>query len=159
MARFNDYRKTGLAIAAIILICDLITKQFFQNLLFDPPRSIEILPFFNLTAVWNKGVSFGLMAGTQIWHLLAIAAAITVIIIHWLWRAEDRFTAGGCGLILGGAIGNIHDRIQFGAVRDFFDFYIGSYHWPAFNIADSAVFIGVIFLLFSTVKRPDKIAS
>ncbi len=159
MVRLNDYHKIGLLIAAIILICDLVTKQFFQNLLFDPPRSIEILPFLNFTAVWNKGVSFGLMSGAEIWHLLAIATAITGVILYWLWQAHDRWTAGGCGLILGGAIGNIYDRIQFGAVRDFFDFYVGQYHWPAFNIADSAVFIGVIFLLFSSAKRPDKIAS
>ena len=148
-------RKFGLMVAAMTLIADLASKEYFYTLLFDPMRRIEIMPFFNLTAVWNYGISFGLFqaGGRAEWLLLLAATAIiTVVVGHWLWRAEDRATAVACGLIFGGAIGNIHDRARFGAVRDFFDFYIGDYHWPAFNIADSAIVIGVIFLLFLTFK-------
>ncbi len=162
IARINNLHKTGILCAGAVLAADLMTKDYFQSLLFSPPRQIAITPFFNLTPVWNKGVSFGLFADSSVasaYFLAGLAAFISAIVIVWLWRAADRITAVGCGMILGGGIGNIYDRIKFGAVRDFFDFYIGNYHWPAFNIADSAVVCGVLFLLFSTAKPSVKLPS
>ncbi len=144
-------------VAAAILATDLLSKEYFYRLLFEPMRRIELLPFFNLTAVWNHGISFGMMQADSefAWiKLLAVTMAITGLVFYWLWQAEDRITAAACGAILGGAIGNIYDRATFGAVRDFFDFHIGDWHWPAFNIADSAIVCGVIILLFLTFKFP-----
>jgi len=110
--------------------------------------SIAVLPSFNLTMVWNEGVSFGLFQGLGIWPLVTMAAVISLYLSVLLKKSTSKFESIGLGIIIGGAIGNIIDRLRFGAVADFFDVYIGQYHWPAFNIADSAICIGVAMLLW-----------
>lgn len=113
------------------------------------PRVIEITAFFNLVMVWNRGVSFGLFQadGGGRWLLIGLSAAILIILILWLRRLERRLPAYAIGLIIGGAVGNVVDRVVYGAVADFFDLHIAGYHWYAFNIADSAIVIGVGLLL------------
>lgn len=117
---------------------------------------ITVLPFFNLVEVWNPGVSFGMfkhLAYGQ-WLLSALAIGITVILLRCLWRTQQRLTAAAYGLIIGGAVGNTIDRIRFGAVADYLDFYAFGYHWPAFNVTDSAICIGVVLLLLKeTIYR------
>lgn len=108
---------------------------------------ITVAPFFDLTLVWNQGISFGLFAGlNQPMTLMTVSGAILIVLFIWLCKAHSATIAGALGSVMGGAIGNMIDRVRYGAVVDFLDFHIGRMHWPAFNIADSAIFIGVVLL-------------
>lgn len=109
--------------------------------------STAIMPYFNLTMVWNEGVSFGMLQNAGIWPLAIMATVISAFLFHWMMKSTSKFEAVSLGMIIGGAIGNTIDRFRFGAVADFFDVYMGTYHWPAFNIADAAISIGVVLLL------------
>jgi len=109
--------------------------------------SIPMIDHFNLTMVWNQGVSFGMLQDAGIWPLTILALVVSLVLVVWLMKSTSKFETISLGLIIGGAIGNVIDRVRFGAVADFFDVYIGNYHWPAFNIADAAICIGVAMLL------------
>jgi signal peptidase II len=151
--------RIGLLAAGTILILDQLTKWFFRNVVLDGTRYIEITPFFNIVEVWNRGVSFGLFASESSWTpilLSALAIAISVVLIVWLKRAETRLLALALGIVIGGAIGNVIDRVIWGHVYDFLDFHIAGYHWPAFNVADSAISIGVVLILIDgfIAKKP-----
>ncbi len=142
--------RLGLAVALLILIADQVSKYFLLDLMQQNPQGIVITPFFNLVLVWNTGVSFGLFqedSTTRSWTLIGLAVAMLVWLLVWLWRAQGRLVAAALGLIIGGAIGNIIDRYRFGAVFDFLDFHVFGWHWPAFNVADSAIVVGVCLLL------------
>ncbi|MFN4312589.1 MAG: signal peptidase II [Ferrovibrio sp.] len=142
--------RLGLAVALLILIADQVSKYFLLDLMQQNPQGIVITPFFNLVLVWNTGVSFGLFqedSTTRSWTLIGLAVAVLVWLLVWLWRAQGRLVAAALGLIIGGAIGNIIDRYRFGAVFDFLDFHVFGWHWPAFNVADSAIVVGVCLLL------------
>jgi signal peptidase II len=150
----SRYFRLGLIIAAVIVIADQATKWLIVARVMDPPRVIEVLPFFNIVMVWNRGVSFGAFndgSAAMGWVLTGFALAIAAGLVFWLWRAKDRLTAIAVGLIIGGAIGNVIDRVRIGAVADFLDFHIGNYHWPAFNLADSAITIGVGLILLEAL--------
>ncbi len=147
-------------LAAVAFLVVLLLDQWSkQVLLFDvgiAGRVIEVTSFFNLVMVWNHGVSFGLFAAdddSRRWLLIAVALAICAVLCWLVWRQADRFQALAYGMIIGGAIGNVIDRIRFGAVADFFDVHLYGYHWPAFNIADSAIVIGVAMLLYDSIVR------
>lgn len=120
-----------------------------------PPRlpyaSVEILPFFNLTMVWNEGISFGLFQGSGIWILSGLALIITILFSVWLTRAKGWLQAVSLALVIGGAIGNVIDRIRFGAVADFFDFHVLGWHYPAFNIADCGIVVGIALLVIDGI--------
>lgn len=139
-------------LAIILAISAFALDQFSKAAILAEPdllqhTTIEIAPFFNLVLVFNRGVSFGMFSGqNQPLLLTAISLIIIGILLVWLWRNNSRIIAAGIGLIIGGAMGNILDRIRYGAVVDFLDFHLGSLHWPAFNLADSFVFIGVVIL-------------
>jgi len=143
----------GLAIAIIALLADLWSKYYFFKLVESSVLGyIEVLPFFNLVKVNNYGVSFGMfndLANGKI-ILSVVALCITIGLCVWLYKVTKMYMIIALGLIIGGAIGNIYDRVKYGAVRDFIDLYIGNYHWPAFNIADSTIFIGVAILLIDS---------
>ncbi|WP_235914173.1 signal peptidase II [Curvivirga aplysinae] len=155
------FMKLGLTVAVICAVADQVSKWWMLegvfNLSFWPPQQgfpwvdrIELLPFFNLVTVWNQGVSFGLFSNSADmtrWILVIVTSAIAVGMMVWLTKANNRFLAFSLGLILGGAVGNIMDRIRFGAVFDFLDFFVGNYHWPAFNISDCAITVGAILVL------------
>ena len=115
----------------------------------DPPRVIPVLPFFNLVMVWNRGVSFGMFGGGAVpaWALILLSALIVAMLVAWLRQVDNSWAAVAIGLVIGGAVGNVIDRVIHGAVADFLDFHLGGYHWPAFNLADSAITIGVVLLL------------
>jgi signal peptidase II len=112
-----------------------------------PPAVILVSPFFSLTMVWNTGISFGLMAGGG-WGLLTIASLV-IAFFFLIWMFRTRFLADviALALIIGGALGNVADRLRFGAVADFLDFHWQDWHFPAFNLADSAISIGVAVLI------------
>ncbi|MFC1658945.1 signal peptidase II [Pseudomonadota bacterium] len=110
---------------------------------------IRITGFFNISKVWNTGISFGMFSsiyGAQI-ILSIITILIIAVVIFWSIKVTKTHILVAIGLILGGAFGNLIDRLRFGAVADFLDFHIASYHWPSFNIADSVVFIGVVIII------------
>lgn len=114
-----------------------------------PFYGVQVLPFFNIVMVWNEGVSFGLMSGLENSHiwLSLLAIAVSSGLAVWMVTANRLTTAIPLAMIIGGALGNVIDRLRFGAVADFIDLHIMGYHWPAFNLADSMITIGVAALL------------
>jgi signal peptidase II len=138
-----------LAIGVLIVI-DQAVKQVMLTLVFNPPRMLEVTGFFNLVPVWNTGVSFGLFGdtGTSRWILVAVALVIVVILLVWLARAESGIVSIALVLVIGGALGNVLDRVFYWAVIDFFDIHAFGFHWPAFNIADATIVIGTALLLY-----------
>lgn len=153
----------GLALAALIVAVDQATKWWILERVMMPPRIIPMTPFFNLVMTWNRGVSFGLFNNGSPYNALIlplIAIVISVLLGVWLARVHKPMVAYGLGSVIGGAVGNLIDRVRFGAVADFLDFHVWGYHWPAFNIADSAITIGVAILiadsLFGTAEQRRK---
>jgi signal peptidase II len=123
-----------------------------------PGSSVPVLPFFNLVMVWNPGVSYGLFPahgplGTALLALFSVAAVGALG--WWLWRADRPPLAVGLGLVIGGAIGNLIDRLVYGRVADFFHFYFHGYDWYVFNAADCAITLGVGALLYDALLRPE----
>ena len=145
--------RLALAVAAVALVLDQASKWAIEELVMDPPRVIAVTGFFNLVLVHNTGVSFGLFGEQTPWALGALAFAVSGALLYWLRREPERFLALAVGLIVGGAMGNVVDRVRLGAVMDFLDLHLGTWHWPAFNLADSAITIGVAFLVFDGLFR------
>ena len=144
--------RLGLSLAVLVAVLDQLSKWAVLELFMDPPRVIKLLPFLDLVLVYNRGASFGFLnmsAQWVPWLLTAIAIVVVIVLLVWLRRAENRVLAAALGLIIGGAVGNGVDRVMRDrhAVVDFIDIYVGAYHWPAFNVADSAIVVGVIILL------------
>lgn len=141
--------------AALAFVVDQATKA---TVLASAPimgHGVELLPFFDLVLVHNRGVTFGLLATDHPagrWLLILVTGAITVALVGWLIRAQSRTQAAALGLIIGGALGNIVDRWRHGAVTDFLDLHAQGYHWPAFNLADSGIVIGVLLLLLVELR-------
>jgi lipoprotein signal peptidase len=154
--------RLGLPIAAGILVADQASKWW----ILDVARLPEVgqIPLLgggdfglNLTMVWNRGVTFGLLSGDGSWHHLALAllaALIAAFLLRWMARAENRLTAIALGAVVGGAVGNVIDRVRFGAVVDFVDAYAWGWHWYVFNIADAAIVCGVVALVADALFRP-----
>ncbi len=163
----NVKRLIGLGLIIDFIILDQISKwlvleHFFKPRLqgeslgfFDwitspyrlPPISVEIMPSFNLTMVWNQGISFGLFQSGNPWPLIIMASAIVIVFSVWLYRSTSWLETISLSMVIGGAIGNIIDRLHFKAVADFLDFYIGGWHYPAFNVADSCISVGIVMLV------------
>ncbi len=142
----------GLAAAAAVVIIDQLSKAAVLGFFAGSPLGAHeaITPFFNLVLTYNRGISFGLFntpGGMNVLLFPLLAAVIVTMLIFWLRRVESPFLAVAIGLVIGGAVGNVIDRIRLGAVVDFLDFYIGAWHWPAFNVADSAICLGVAAML------------
>lgn len=152
-------RRQGLAIAALIILADQATKWWVLTDVMNPPRVIEVLPFANLVLVWNRGVSFGLFNTASEhgpWILSALAVAVSVVLLIWLLKGPNRWVGWGLGAILGGALGNVTDRMIHGAVVDFVDLHVAGAHWPAFNVADSAITVGAVLLILDSLFQQDK---
>lgn len=150
--------RLGAVLAAAVFVLDRLTKWWLLEIVNMPERgAVELTPFLNLVMVWNRGISFGMLdasgAGWR-WGLTLVSAAIVGILGFWLLRATNRLLGAAIGLVMGGAIGNIYDRVAYGAVADFLDVHASGYHWPAFNAADSAITVGVAFLLYDAVFSP-----
>ncbi|GGW86147.1 signal peptidase II [Alteromonas halophila] len=156
-------KRTGLRflwISLVIIILDQWSKHAVVAAM-DLYQSVQVLPSFNLTYVHNYGAAFSFLHGAggwQRWFFTVIALVVSVMILWWLRqtpRHQVRLpVAFSC--ILGGAIGNVYDRLVHGYVIDFLDFYIGQWHWPAFNIADCAIFIGAALLIIDMIVRPEE---
>jgi signal peptidase II len=153
------------AVAALAVIADQATKTWIVHVVMAPPRLITVTPFFNVVMVWNKGASFGFLNIGETWVpwlLSAIAVVVTVALVVWLRRTDRAWLAVGLGLIIGGALGNLIDRLVYGAVADFIQLYAGRFYWPAFNVADSAITVGVGLVLldgFTAGKRGNAAAA
>ncbi len=150
----------GLAVALAVIVLDQLSKWLITGMVMDPACvtppltqpgcSIPLLPFFNLTLVYNPGVTFGLGGELGPLVLSALAVVIALGLAVWLRRVDSRLLAIAIGGVIGGAVGNVIDRLRFGAVVDFLDVYIPGTtlpHWPAFNIADSAIVVGVALIV------------
>lgn len=146
------HARYGLILAAVIAFADAACKPAMMRLLDANGGIIDVLPFFKLVEVWNRGMSFGLFSRFDAkWLLIALAAAISIGVIWWLKDANGWRQGLALGLVLGGAIGNVVDRLRFGAVYDFLYFHIRDWYWPAFNLADSAITVGVVLLVWDSL--------
>jgi signal peptidase II len=158
------HRRHGLMVAAAIAVIDQIVKYVVTNTLELPHRleGIRITPFFNLTWAENRGVSMGFFhADTDLmrWLLVLMTGAIATFVAWWLWREKSRPDAMALGLILGGALGNIIDRVRFGYVVDYADLHIGAWRpFLIFNLADAAITFGVLILLARALLLREKAA-
>lgn len=147
--------RLGLSAAAIAVTLDQLSKYWLLDV-FDMPEKgrVYVTPFFDLVMAWNRGVSFSMFAAdTDLmrWVLVGLTSMIAIVVVIWLSRIDEPWASLGLGLVLGGALGNIYDRVQFGAVADFFHFHWAEWYFPAFNIADSAITIGVGLLLVDSL--------
>ncbi|MFO8005370.1 signal peptidase II [Thioalkalivibrio sp.] len=146
--------RPGLALAAFVILVDQVTKFWAERTLtlYAP---VEVTGFFNLTLVYNPGAAFSFLSaagGWQRWVLSGIAVGVVLLIFVWLARMPRQawLSVVSLGLILGGAIGNLVDRVRFGHVVDFLDFHYAGLHWPAFNVADAAITVGAVCLIIAT---------
>jgi signal peptidase II len=144
----------GLGTAGAVIVLDQLSKWAILALL---DQAIVVTPFLNLVVVWNRGVSFGMFDSASAhapWLLSALAVAVVVALVLWLRRIDHPLPGIALGLIIGGALGNVLDRVRYGAVVDFLDVHALGYHWPAFNVADSAICIGAALLLVDGLLAP-----
>ena len=152
---------TGLIVASAVIIVDQATKWWVVTIFMNPPRVVDVWPFFNVVMVWNRGVTFGFLGNAPFWGqwaFVGLSLAIVAVLLLWLRRAETKWRAAAIGLIIGGALGNVIDRVNYGAVADFLDFYVAGYHWPAFNFADAAITLGVTIMFFDALfKRKETV--
>ena len=152
----------GASVALVAGLVDQLFKAWMIGVLDAAPvQKIVLTPFFDLVMAWNRGISYGLLrqdgdAGR--WVLVAVSLAAIVALVYWLAQLQQRLPALSLGLIIGGAAGNVIDRIRFGAVADFFSFHIGSFHWYIFNLADVAIVAGVAGLLYDLLVASHKSA-
>jgi signal peptidase II len=163
--RLAVLRKTAypwLSLSVLVLVIDQLTKAWVTNNL-DYAEVNKFLPFLNITLVHNLGAAFSFLAdagGWQRWFFAGVSGIISLILFIWITRTPrdgHHLQAAALASILGGALGNLWDRLDYGYVIDFIDFYIGKWHWPAFNFADSAITIGAILLLLQIMfeKKPE----
>lgn len=142
-------------LAVLIVVLDQLTKQWVSSN-FSYGESLELLPFLNLTLVHNMGAAFSFLSdagGWQRWFFAIVSLIVSVVLIVWLSRlpARQYLLATALALVLGGAIGNLWDRVFLGYVVDFVDVFYQKYHWPAFNIADTAITVGAILLILESL--------
>ena len=147
-------------LSLIIIILDQLTK-FWASSALDYATPVAIMPMFNLTLLHNTGAAFSFLSeagGWQRWFFALIAIVISIALLIWLKMLKPNQTllAVGLALLLGGALGNLWDRLLFGYVVDFIDIYYGNAHWPAFNIADSAISIGAALLIFDSFRHANE---
>jgi signal peptidase II len=140
-------------LAAAVIVLDYLTKAAMLGS-FAPGESRALAPFFNLVLVFNKGAAFSFLATAQGWQtafFAAIAIVASVVISYLIVKNKNkRLFCAGLALILGGALGNLYDRLVYGHVVDFLDFYVAGWHWPAFNVADSGITVGAGILILES---------
>jgi len=160
-------RRLGLALLALTVVLDQLSKRWVVGY-FDaaplgavaPVPQRVVTPFFNLIVTWNRGMSFGLFNRDSPWNAAlfsVLAVVIVTALLIWLWRTESALVAAGIGLVAGGAVGNVIDRLRLGAVTDFLDFHWYDWHFATFNLADSGITVGVgLLLLDALLNRREK---
>lgn len=149
--------KIQIIVLLLLVVFDQMTKMAMADN-FALYQGLNITSFFNLTLVHNYGAAFGFLndqPGWQRWFFTAVSSVAVIFVSIWIYRLEtkDKILRWGLTFILVGAIGNLIDRVLFGYVIDFLDFYYKTYHWPAFNVADSSIFIGVVFFIVDSFKQ------
>ena len=152
--KFSSPFNLGLLTASAIILLDQFTKWWILTVVMVPPQRIPVTDFFALVLVYNRGVSFGMFGGGPEWvsgALIVFAILIAAALLIWMRFAESRLLALALSLVAGGAIGNVIDRFYHGAVVDFLDVHAFGYHWPAFNVADAAITVGVGVLLIDSL--------
>ena len=148
-------RAAGALVALAVLVADQASKLWLlDGLKMADHQRIVVTPFFDIRLVWNSGISYSLFpqsteAGR--WTLIAVTAAATLLLALWLWRVASRRAALGLGAIIGGALGNGYDRLTHGAVIDFCDFHVLGWSFYIFNLADTAITLGVLALIADTL--------
>lgn len=159
MARKSTGLLLWLGIAVIVVLLDQVSKITMSRLLVYG-QSEMITPYFNLVMVYNQGAAFSFLAnsgGWQRWFFSGLAFVVSLAIIWMLWKnASQRLFCWSLSLILGGAVGNLIDRLIYGHVIDFLDFHIGTLHWPAFNVADSAITLGAALFVLDELRRVNR---
>jgi signal peptidase II len=140
------------AIFFCVVILDVITKQIIETYI-HPPDFIEVFPFLRIVNVKNKGAAFGIFSqiNNNVFIIISIIAIVAIML--YLFKTRDKLEIISLSLVLGGATGNLIDRITISQVIDFIDFFINTWHWPAFNVADSALTIGIILFLFANIRQ------
>ena len=149
----------GLCMAAAVLLADQISKYYILTEVLEDRAMIIYTSWFNLVKAWNTGVSFSMfndMGGLGVFLLSVLAMGIIAFLIVWLKKEPSRLVQVALGFIIGGAIGNLIDRVRLGAVFDFLDFHIADAHWPAFNVADSFICIGAIIIIVHSLFNKEK---
>ena len=138
--------------AIAVLALDQFSKIWLLSYLVEQGGWKKLTSYFNLVMVWNSGISFGMFQSgeTGRWLLVGFSSLVCLGLCIWLWRQKRSWPVYALALVVGGAVGNIVDRVTSGAVADFFDFHVLGYHWPAFNISDSAITIGIVMLLYDS---------
>lgn len=154
---FKEWPKSNLFLSIFVSSAVIIADTLLQHWVFSSlgnENALVVTPFFRLVQVWNTGVSFGMFNGLAYGQVvLSVFSLMVCMGLLWLLlKTKDRIHAVAYALIIGGGLGNILDRSIYGAVADYLDFHVLDYHWPAFNVTDSAVFIGVAILLWTTVR-------
>jgi signal peptidase II len=143
-----------LAVSAAVVALDLATKAWVSAV-FTPGEAHEVTSFFNMVLMYNTGAAFSFLAnagGWQRWFFTTVTIAISAVIVYMLRRQHgDRTVAFALALVLGGALGNLYDRVTLGHVVDFIQLHVAGYYWPAFNIADSAISVGVAILIWDSL--------
>src|SRR5690606_890493 len=144
-------------LAAVVLLLDQVSKWAILELVMPPRGGIQVTGFFNIVLTYNTGVSFGLFRGAAAWQpyvLIAITLAVSLGLLLWLRKQAEGLLVWAVGLVVGGAVGNAIDRLHQPGVVDFLDFHLAGWHWPAFNVADSAIVIGVLLIVADGLFQP-----
>ncbi|MBA8666492.1 signal peptidase II [Holosporaceae bacterium 'Namur'] len=148
----------------LIVITAIISDQVTKHLVLDyfihhnGTQAIEVGLFLNIALVWNYGISFGMFNNLEQGQIILISVSLVIVacLMIWFWKSNDNKVLFPIALIIGGAVGNIVDRILYGAVVDFIDFYFKQYHYPAFNLADSFIVIGVLILMAQSFQEKEQ---
>lgn len=143
-------------ISGAVILLDRISKELASRML-ELYRPVPVVPSFNLTLMHNQGAAFSFLSdagGWQRWFFTIVAVAVSAGLVFWMRRLErsQRWLAIAFALIIGGALGNVWDRVSLGFVVDFIEVYYGAWHWPAFNVADSAISVGAVMVLIDSFK-------
>ncbi|MES9943009.1 MAG: signal peptidase II [Candidatus Thiodiazotropha sp. 6PLUC2] len=147
-------------LSVLVIVLDQATKQIAERML-TLYESVYVMPVFDLTLLYNKGAAFSFLSeqgGWQRWFFTILAIIVTTVLTLWLWRLkqQEKWVAVSLSLIIGGAVGNVIDRILFGHVIDFLHFHYQEHYWPAFNIADSAITLGVAVMMYDALVLAKK---
>ncbi|MCW9024118.1 MAG: signal peptidase II [Gammaproteobacteria bacterium] len=150
-------------LSGLIIVLDQITKVLASNLL-QMHQPVPVMPMFNMTLMHNTGAAFSFLSdagGWQRWFFTVIAVVVSTVIFFWIKKLDrtEKLQAIALAMVLGGAIGNVIDRILFGYVIDFIQWYYDQWYWPAFNIADSAITVGVTLLIIDSLRATRKIST
>jgi signal peptidase II len=148
-------------ISVVFFALDQYTKQIAVEYFVREGGRVEVMPFFNFTLAYNRGAAFSFLAnqgGWQVFFFATISTVVSIGLLYWLYTlsSKNRWLSIALCLILSGAMGNLYDRVTLGYVVDFIDWYYDGYHFPAFNIADSVIFLGAAMMLYDSFMHPEK---